>query len=150
MGKLPKKYLEPPPPGRLKLEAYGPVVSAALAAKVAKLRIGDSAQAAAIAEAAASKDMEETEFIVQALPVIPREHLGRVLALLDDQREARSLAGVPAGVQPRRICDAAADAFAVQFGYAAAVSRKAFRPLHADQLQAAKSAVTAKLKEPGR
>ena len=99
------------PEGRMKLEAWGPVVSSKLVASVARLHQGDDSQASVIAEAIRSKDLAETEFVLQVIREIGDPHLPKLLPGLDDLRSVVSLSGAPAGVPPRRICDAAVDAF---------------------------------------
>jgi hypothetical protein len=146
-GDAGRKFLANPPAGRTKLD-YGPVVPVALAVSVAKLHSGDASQSTAIASAVSNRtSVSEAEFIVQVLSDIPQSHLGTALPLLDDTRNAAALAGAPAGAQPRRICDAAVDAFAARLGLKMPFESKPAMRYTLANLQAAKGLITAKLKQ---
>lgn len=147
-GEAGRKSLGKVPAGRTKLEQYGPVVPTALVASVAQLHAGDASQAGAVTAAVANRaSIAEAEFILQVLPEIPKAQLSAAVPLLDDRRDAAALAGAPAGVQPRRMCDAAVDAFASRLSIRMPFASKPATRYTPENLQAAKTLIAAELKK---
>jgi hypothetical protein len=141
-----KPFLDQPPAGRMKLEAYGPVVRASLVASVAKLRLGDATQVPVIAAAVKSPVPGETEFLLQTISELPAGYLSLLLPALDDLRETIVLTAAPSGIRPRRICDAAADALAARLGLKLPVVNRGPAGRYTRQeLRDARSAIQAKL-----
>ena len=140
-----KAFLQRPYGGKkMKLEAGGPVVPAALAAGVAKLRLDGSA-ADIVGAAVKSKVRAETEFVIQVLAEIPARHLALVLPAYDDMRETAVLTMVPSGMRARRICDAVADAMAARLGLEPPAKRGPNGRYTKEELAAARAAAIPRL-----
>lgn len=140
-----RQFLERPPGGKVKLEAWGPVVPVALVASVARLRLGDQSQSAIIAAAVKSRVRTETEFAVQVLAEIPEGNLSIMLPAYSDLRESTVLTHAPSGVRPRRICDAVADAMAARLGLKLIANRGPAGRYTRQELASAKAAAHAKM-----
>lgn len=97
-----------------KLEPWGPVVPAALAANIALSRQGDSSARAALRETIQRGDEGDLRFLLSALREIDDPALLHAIAdaTLTDRRPTGT--GAPSGVvSPRRVSDDAVNAFVV-------------------------------------
>ncbi|MEA3640816.1 MAG: hypothetical protein VBE63_12845 [Lamprobacter sp.] len=101
-------------PFSVKLHPWSPLVSAALPARVALLRLGAAGSQPAIRRVIAQDDLSEQVFLLAVLDQIEdRETLLQLSKHLDDQRPIAGGGGVPSGAVPRRrLCDLALEAFA--------------------------------------
>jgi HEAT repeat protein len=127
-----------------KLEPAGPVVAAKLVAAVALLRLGDASKAGLLTQAARNT-VANAELLVAVLPEIPDRHLRAMFPLLSDTRTTSRFSNAPAGARPpRRIQDAAADAFAMRLQIRLPFAEKPSGRYTEAELQAARTAIDAK------
>lgn len=127
--------------GPTELQAWAPVVPAALPAKVALSRLGDEAARLDLARTAAAGSLPETLFLLSVLGDIDAPETLRALGrALGDLREAPGQ--TPSGAGPaRRVCDVAVDALVERLGLSVEFPRSRYRRYEAAQIDAVRSAL---------
>jgi len=137
-----------PEKDRVKWEPAGPVVQANLVAAVALLKLGDASQAKVLASSVRN-ETANAELLVAVLPEIPNQHLRSLVPLLSDERTTTRFSNAPAGARPpRRIQDAATDAFAKRLGVQLPFAEKPSGKYSAAELQGARAAIEQALSKP--